>query len=90
MSVCFSVHKWKKAFPLPGVGVQISVCAELNVARNVLMFSFSLFTALCTFAGKHVLSKHNQKALKTDYFSVTLEMESSPSCRIVCLIAPNQ
>lgn len=57
---------------------------SLSRARNVFVCSFSLFTDSCTFAGKHALSEHNQKALKTDYSSVTFEMESSPSCRI-CL-----
>lgn len=55
------------------------------------MFSFPLFTASCTPARKHALSKHNQKALETDYSSVTFGDEQlSQLQNMLCVIVPNQ
>lgn len=62
-----------------------------RVGWNIFMFFFLSLTALCTSSGKHALSKHNQKALETDYSSVTFGHEElSQLQNMLCVIVPNQ
>jgi len=66
----------------------VSQCGAKGPSKGFVFAISFFFIALCCFGGKHILWKHNQKALETDYQSVTFKMENSHSCRVYLCDCP--